>query len=101
MGQATAYRVGASMNGRRERSNRNESNSTPAEGNATSKLRILLRRFYRDRSGNYLIITALAAPVLIGLAGLGTENGIWLYTHQKEQSAADAAAFSAAQAYSL
>jgi len=33
------------------------------------------------------------------MVGLGTEDGLWLYTHQSMQSATDAAAFSAAQAY--
>src|SRR3954447_1567427 len=70
-------------------------------GARTSIFRNLLRRFHRDRSGSYLIITGLAAPALVGLVGLGTEYGLWMYTHQTAQSAADAAAFSAAQAYSI
>src|ERR1041384_3459759 len=60
-----------------------------------------LNEFWRDRSGNYVIITALTAPILVGMVGLGTEDGLWLFTHQTEQSAADAAAFSAAQNYSM
>src|SRR6476646_8060215 len=64
-----------------------------------SRFRNLIRRFHRDRSGSYLVIVALSAPVLVGLVGLGTEDGLWLYTHQSIQSATDAAAFSAAQAY--
>src|SRR5438094_9456689 len=64
------------------------------------KLRDFAARFRIDRSGNYTMITALMAPMLLGLVGLGTENGVWLYTHQTAQSAADAAAFSAAQSYS-
>jgi Flp pilus assembly protein TadG len=59
----------------------------------------LVRRFRRDRSGSYVIIVGLAAPALVGLVGLGTEYGLWMYTHQGEQIAADAAAFSAADAY--
>src|SRR4051812_17157080 len=74
-----------------------------AERRATraSIFRDLLRRFHRDRSGSYVIIVGLAAPVMVGLVGLGTEYGLWMYTHQTAQSAADAAAFSAAQAYSI
>jgi Flp pilus assembly protein TadG len=66
-----------------------------------SKLRMLLDRFSGDESGNYVIIVGLAAPALIGLVGLGTEYGLWTYTHQNAQGAADAAAFSAAQSYSI
>jgi hypothetical protein len=60
----------------------------------------LLVRFQRDRSGSYVIITALLMPVLIGFAGLGTEVGLWLYKHRYLQHAADSAAVSAATAYS-
>ena len=35
-------------------------------------------------------------PVLIGVAGLGTEGGMLFYQHRSLQSAADAAAYSAA-----
>src|SRR5206468_6871421 len=74
-----------------------------AESRARSngKLRDFAARFRTDQSGNYTMITALMAPMLLGLVGLGTENGVWLYTHQTAQSAADAAAFSAAQSYSV
>src|ERR1041384_396063 len=65
------------------------------------QFRNLLRRFHRDRSGSYVVIVGLSAPVLVGLVGLGTEDGLWLYTHQSLQSATDAAACSAAQAYSV
>ena len=58
----------------------------------------LLRRFRRDQSGTYMIVIALAMPVLVGTAGLGTEVGWWLYTHKNMQSAADSAAVSAATA---
>ena len=70
-------------------------------GFATNRMRDLLRRLGRNRSGNYAMIAAIATPALIGLVGLGTEDGLWLYTHQTEQSAADAAAFSAAQNFSM
>ena len=48
-----------------------------------------LKRFQRDESGTYVIIMALAMPVLVGTAGLGTEVGWWLYKHKNMQSAAD------------
>jgi Flp pilus assembly protein TadG len=57
--------------------------------------------FWRDRSGNYAIITALLSPVLIGATGLATEGGLWYYKHQTLQGAADSAALSAATLYSL
>src|ERR1051326_1360414 len=66
-----------------------------------AKLSRFAARFHADRSGNYAILTGVMAPMLLGLVGLGTENGVWLYTHQTAQSAADAAAFSAAQNYSM
>src|SRR5258706_12802753 len=61
--------------------------------------RSLLLRFQRDQSGSYLIMSGLLMPMLIGIAGLGTEVGLWLYTHQRMQGAADLGAVSAAIAY--
>jgi Flp pilus assembly protein TadG len=58
-------------------------------------------RFWRDRRGNYAVITALMSPVLIGSAGLATEGGLWMYVHQSLQGAADSAALSSATLYSL
>src|SRR5207244_2013644 len=60
--------------------------------------RDLLRRFAHEQSGSYVVITALTMPVLLGMAGLGTEMGLCYYTHQHMQSAADSAALSAATA---
>lgn len=57
-------------------------------------------RFQRDESGSYLVITAIVMPALVGLVGLGTDYGVWIYTRQKMQNAADAAAYSAALAVS-
>lgn len=62
------------------------------------KERILLKRFSRDQSGSYVIISALLMPVLVGATCLGTEAGLWLYTHKNLLSAADSAAVSAATA---
>jgi len=58
----------------------------------------LLRRFVRDQSGSYVILSALLMPVLVGTAGLGTEVGYWYYKHKNMQSAADSGAVSAATA---
>jgi Flp pilus assembly protein TadG len=58
----------------------------------------LLKRFLRDESGTYVIIMALAMPVLVGTAGLGTEVAWWYYKHKNMQSAADSGAVSAATA---
>jgi Flp pilus assembly protein TadG len=59
----------------------------------------LWTRFGRDQSGNYAVLTALTTPVLLGIAGLGTEVGVWSVKHQTMQSAADSGAVSAAVAY--
>ena len=50
----------------------------------------------RDEEGSYLVLFAFLMPVLIGIAGLGTEGGLWLYTQQALQGAADSAAVGAA-----
>lgn len=57
-----------------------------------------LRDFHDDRRGSYTIMAAMALPTLVGFAGLGTEVGIWLRSHQTAQAAADSAAISAATA---
>lgn len=54
-------------------------------------------RLWRDCSGNYSLIVVLLLPVLTGFVGLGTEAGLWFFTHQTMQGAADAAAISAAR----
>lgn len=56
------------------------------------------RALWRDRRGSYSIMAALMLPAMAGFAALGTETGLWFYNHQTMQSAADAAAFSAAVA---
>jgi Flp pilus assembly protein TadG len=50
----------------------------------------------RDRRGNIAVIAALAAPVVIGAFGLGTEAAAWLQEERGMQNAADAAAIAAA-----
>jgi Flp pilus assembly protein TadG len=60
----------------------------------------LFRRFLKDRSGNYVIMFALALPALVGFSAFGTEEGLLLYTRQSMQHAADSSATSGAVAYS-
>ena len=45
------------------------------------------------------VATAILLPVLIGFAGLGIEVGLWFAVQRQNQSAADAAAISAALEY--
>jgi Flp pilus assembly protein TadG len=61
----------------------------------------LLARLLRDEEGSYLLIMTVAMPVFIGFAGLASEGGLLFYNHRTLQSAADAAAYSAAIAYSF
>jgi Flp pilus assembly protein TadG len=56
----------------------------------------LLVRFRHDESGNYLVISAVMMPMLLGFVGFGTEYGLWVSQQQQMQAATDAAAFSAA-----
>jgi uncharacterized membrane protein len=55
--------------------------------------------FWRDRRGAVAIAVAVLLPVLIGFAGLGIEVGMWFFIQRQNQSAADAAAISAALEY--
>jgi Flp pilus assembly protein TadG len=56
-------------------------------------------RFWRDRRGAVAVALAILFPVLIGFAGLGVEVGMWFWIQRQNQSAADAAAISAALEY--
>jgi Flp pilus assembly protein TadG len=58
----------------------------------------LVSRFRRDQSGSYVIIFAPLMPVLVGVAGLGAEYGLWVYKQHSMLSAADSGAVSAATA---
>ena len=60
----------------------------------------LLARLLRDEEGSYLLYMTVAIPVFIGFAGFASEGSLLLYNHRTLQSAADAAAYSAAVAYS-
>ncbi len=77
-----------------------EHSSPPLQARTCRTLRALVRRFSADESGNYAIITAVAMPVLVGMAAYGTEEGMLLHTQKNLQHAADSAAMSAAVAVS-
>src|SRR3974390_1918960 len=66
---------------------------------AISWMQRVLNSLAGDQSGSYVIMCAVLMPVFIGVSALGTEVGMWLYTRQTVQSAADSAAISAAIAY--
>jgi Flp pilus assembly protein TadG len=59
----------------------------------------ILARFWRDQGGVVAVAVAILLPVLIGFAGLGIEVGMWFWIQRQNQSAADAAAISAALEY--
>ena len=67
--------------------------------NSISGMQRVLNSLAGDQSGSYVIMSAVLMPVFIGMSALGTEVGMWLYTRQTLQSAADSAAISAAIAY--
>jgi Flp pilus assembly protein TadG len=56
----------------------------------------LTRRAAADQAGATAILYALSMPLVLGVAGLGVEGGLWYVEKQKLQVAADAAAISAA-----
>jgi len=56
-------------------------------------------RFSRDRRGAVAVAVAMLLPILIGFAGIGIEVGLWFAIQRQNQSAADAAAISAALEY--
>ena len=70
-----------------------------AAANSISCMERVLNSLAGDQSGSYVIMCAVLMPVFIGMSALGTEVGMWLYTRQTVQSAADSAAISAAIAY--
>jgi Flp pilus assembly protein TadG len=56
-------------------------------------------RVSRDRRGAVAFAVAVLLPVLVGFAGIGIEVGLWFAIQRQNQSAADAAAISAALEY--
>ena len=54
------------------------------------------QRLLSSKSGNVMLLSALAMPVLVGMAGLAIEGGNWYQTKRLMQNAADSAAIAAA-----
>ena len=48
-----------------------------------------LTKLWRDRSGGLLIYAAIAAPVMIGAAGLSVDIGLWYANKRLAQSAVE------------
>ncbi|ACE92796.1 MULTISPECIES: vWA domain-containing protein [Rhizobium] len=65
---------------------------------STSFLHPCLRRMFSDRGGNFGIMTAILAPVLLGAAGMAIQVGDMLISKQQLQEAADSAALATATA---
>ena len=59
-----------------------------------------LKQFAGDPSGNMLILSALAMPVIIGFAGLAVEYGSAVALRAENQRISDLAAYAGAVAYS-
>jgi hypothetical protein len=55
-----------------------------------------IARIFRDTTGATAAIVAIGLPGLIGMSALGVETGVWFAIKLQNQSAADAAAISAA-----
>lgn len=56
----------------------------------------IIDRLIADCRGNVAIVTALAAAMLMGFAGLAVDVGFWLMNQRNMQGAAEQAAYSAA-----
>ncbi|MBX4928061.1 TadE/TadG family type IV pilus assembly protein [Rhizobium binae] len=65
---------------------------------STFSLHPCLRRMLSDRGGNFGIMTAILAPVLLGAAGMAIQVGDMLISKQQLQEAADSAALATATA---
>ena len=57
--------------------------------------RRFLTDLVQDRSGASMIFTALALPVILGMAGLGFDSAIWYMEKRQNQTVADNAALTA------
>lgn len=55
-------------------------------------MRDLLKRLWRDRRGNALVIAAAALPLVVGSAGLASDTIQWVVWKRQLQKAADSAA---------
>jgi Flp pilus assembly protein TadG len=60
------------------------------------KPKLLLQWLLHDKRGLTAVTVAVTMPVLFGVAGLGIDTGLWYTMKRQNQSAADAAALSAA-----
>ena len=58
--------------------------------------RSVVTKVWRDERGVSAVMVGLSLTVLVGFAGLGVETGLWYSIKRQNQSAADAAALSAA-----
>jgi hypothetical protein len=59
-------------------------------------VRAMLARIRHDRRGVVAVMLAIILPVIIGAVELGVEPGVWYAIIRKDQTAADAAAITAA-----
>lgn len=57
-----------------------------------------LKKLGKNENGNILILTGLSMPLLVGLAGLGTDTVQWTLMKQQLQRSADSAALNGAYA---
>jgi len=55
-------------------------------------MRDLLKKLWRDRRGNALVIAAAALPLVVGSAGLASDTIQWVVWKRQLQKAADSAA---------
>ena len=62
------------------------------------KLKTFVRKFCTNERGNVLILMGLSMPLLVGLAGLGTDTVQWTLMKQQLQRSADSAALNGAYA---
>ena len=58
----------------------------------TRRFRAFLTKLLRDRAGGIMIYAAITAPVIIGMAGLSIDVGLWYAQKRLIQSAVDSAA---------
>lgn len=55
-----------------------------------------MNKLWRDNRGAVLVMLAITIPVLLGMAGLGVDAGMWYVVKRHNQTAADMAAVSGA-----
>src|SRR5690348_15387892 len=60
----------------------------------------MLKKLWRDRRGNALVIAGAAMPLVVGAAGLGTDTIQWVLWKRELQRAADSAAYAGVYAKS-